>query len=185
MAKTGLLIKLSIKLSDDWKSYQQKENTPEALAFQNGLKDTLDMFKELAEAKDPKAILEAEQIALIQEKEFANSAEMVNSIKPGLTQLQEARQSLELVHDSETYQKVTAAFSGKRKQGGLPMDGFREFIKSHQARLTNRLKSDGSHEEKNILRQRKTNLKIANETYIKLQKKALGIGNAKGKGIAR
>ena len=185
MAKTGLLFRLTAKLADDWKSYQQKETTPEALTFQNGLKGTLGMYKELAEAKDPEAILKSEQIALIQEKEFANSAEMVNSIKPGLTQIEEARQSLELVHDSETYPKVTAAFSDKRKQGGLPLDGFREFIKSHQARLTNRLKSEGSHEEKNILRQRKANLKVANEAYTKLQKKALGIGNVKGKGITR
>ncbi|TIH11384.1 hypothetical protein D0S45_20165 [Marinifilum sp. JC120] len=185
MAKTGLLFRLAAKLSDDWKAYQQKETTPEALAFQGGLKGTLEMYKELAEAQDPEAILKAEQIALVQEKEFANSAEMVNSIKPGLTQLDEARQSLERVHDSDAYQKAASTYAGKRKQGGLPLDGFREFIKSHQARLTNRLKADGSHEEKNILRQRKTNLKVANEAYMKLQKKALGIGNAKGKVMAR
>lgn len=158
MAKTGLLFRLAAKLADDWKSYQQKETTPEALAFQSGLKDTLGMYKELAEAQDPEAILKAEQIALIQEKEFANSAEMVNSIKPGLTQLEEARQSLKLVHDCEAYQQAASTYAGKRKLGGLPLDGFREFIKSHQARIRNRLKADGSHEEKNILRQRKTAL---------------------------
>ncbi|WP_320170452.1 hypothetical protein [Maridesulfovibrio sp.] len=185
MGKTGLLFKLGSKLNDDWEAYQQKENTPEAIAFQNGLKDTLGMYKELAEYQDPEAILKAEQIALIQEKEFANSAEMVNSIKPGLTQLDEARQSLELVHDSEAYHKAASTYAGKRKQGGLPLDGFRKFIKSHQARLTNRLKADGSHEEKNILRQRKANLKVANEAYIKLQKKALGMGNAKGMVMTR
>lgn len=185
MAKTGLLVKLATKLSDDWEAYHQKETTPEALAFQEGLKDTLGMYKELAEAQDPEAILKAEQIALIQEKEFANSAEMVNSIKPGLTQLEEARQSLKLVHDCEAYQQAASTYAGKRKLGGLPLDGFREFIKSHQARIRNRLKTDGSHEEKTILRQRKTNLKIANEAYIKLQKKALGMGNAKGMGMAR
>ncbi len=185
MAKTGLLFKLTAKLADDWKAYQQKETTPEALTFQEGLKDTLGIYKELAEAKNPEAILKAEQIALVQEKEFANSSEMVNSIKPGLTQIEEARQSLELVQDSEAYQKVASAFSGKRKQGGLPLDGFREFIKSHQARLTNRLKSDGSHAEKNLLRQRKKNLTIANEQYIGMQRKALGMPKANAKAMAR
>ncbi|WP_432737348.1 hypothetical protein [Maridesulfovibrio sp. FT414] len=64
MAKTGLLVKLATKLADDWRAYQQKETTFEALAFQDGLKDTLKMYKELAEAQDPEAILKAEQIAI-------------------------------------------------------------------------------------------------------------------------
>ncbi|WP_031485746.1 hypothetical protein [Maridesulfovibrio frigidus] len=186
MAKTGLLIKLSMKLGDDWKAYQQKENTPEALAFQKGLKDTLSMYKELAESQDPEAILNAEKIALIQEKNtYANSAEMTNSIKPALTQVEEAKKSMEQVQDSEAYKKAASTYAGKRKQGGLPLDGFREFIKSHQARLTNRLKGDGSHDEKNLLRQRKKNLTKANELYMGMQKKALGMQKANAKAVAR
>ncbi|WP_320005669.1 hypothetical protein [Maridesulfovibrio sp.] len=110
---------------------------------------------------------------------------MLNSLTPALQELKEALNCFEQVYDKEGYTQSSKLFSGKNKQGGLPLDTVRKFISSHQARLSNRLKENSSRQEKNVLLQRKTNLKIANEAYIKLQKKALGLENAKGKGMAR
>lgn len=154
MEKTGLLVEYVYKLAGDWEAYQQKETSPEAKTFQSGLATTLGLLKEIGASKQPDIILLAEKATLVQElAAYANSAEMVNSIKPALMQLEEASGALKLVHDKDAYAKTAQAFSVKRKQGGLPIDAFREFILSHTARLTNRLKGTGSVSEKNILRQ--------------------------------
>jgi hypothetical protein len=50
-----------------------------------------------------------------------------------------------------------------------------DHLKSHTARLANRLAGKGSNVEKLIMRQRKENLTIIKERYVELQKKALGL----------
>ncbi|WP_211226305.1 hypothetical protein [Desulfomicrobium escambiense] len=51
---------------------------------------------------------------------------------------------------------------------------------SHTARLTNRLKGTASVSEKNILRQRKDNLKPSTERYMEMQREALRMGMEQG-----
>lgn len=92
-----------------------------------------------------------------------------------MTQFQEAKKSLAVVHDPKGYQDATATYSGKRKESGLPIDSFREFLKSHNTRLTNLMKSQLSVPEKSILRQRKEILGMVKEGYMGLQRKSLGI----------
>lgn len=175
MVKPGLIDELFENLSRDWGLFQLKESSLEALEFQKSLPATLTTYKQLEKSNSPELILAAEKLTLQQElATYANSAEMVSSINPALEQLlEEASGSLKLVQDKETYAKAAHAFSAKRKQGGLPLDAFREFILSHTARLTNRLKGTASVSEKNILRQRKNNLRAANEQYINMQREAL------------
>ena len=174
MVKPGLIEELFENLSRDWGLFQLKESSLEALEFQKSLPATLTTYKQLEKSSSPELILAAEKLTLQQElATYANSAEMVSSINPALEQLEEASGSLKLVQDKEAYAKAAHAFSAKRKQGGLPLDAFREFILSHTARLTNRLKGTASVSEKNILRQRKNNLRAANEQYINMQREAL------------
>lgn len=178
MGRTGYLASYAYKLNEDWMAYLLKENSVEAKSFQIGLTTTLSLLKEIGASKQPKIILLAEKATLAQElSTYANAAEMVNSIKPALGQLEEATVALRLVLDKDTYAKAAQTYSSKRKQGGLPLDAFREFILSHTARLTNRLKSTASLSEKTILRQRKDNLKAANERYMDMQRAALGTEN--------
>jgi hypothetical protein len=167
MERIGSIDKYLEQISEDWKAFSLKENSVEAKSFQTGLTTTLGLLKEIGASKQPGIILLTEKATLAQElTTYANSAEMVNSIKPALEQLDEASGALKLVQDKATYAKTAQAFSAKRKQGGLPLDAFREFILSHNARLTNRLKGTASVSEKNILRQRKDNLKAATERYM-------------------
>jgi len=176
MERIGYLASYTYKLNEDWKAFSLKENSVEAKSFQTGLATTHGLLREIGATKQPDIILLAEKATLAQElTTYANSAEMVNSIKPALEQLDEATGALKLVQDKDAYAKTAQAFSAKRKQGGLPLDAFREFILSHTARLTNRLKATASVSEKNILRQRKDNLKAANERYMELQREALGL----------
>ncbi|ACU89913.1 hypothetical protein [Desulfomicrobium baculatum] len=176
MVKPGLIDELFENLSRDWGLFQLKESSLEAVEFQKSLPATLTTYKQLEKSNSPELILAAEKLTLQQElATYANSAEMVSSINPDLKQLEEASGSLTLVQDKEAYAKAAHAFSAKRKQGGLPLDAFREFILSHTARLTNRLKGTASVSEKNILRQRKDNLRAANKQYQNMQREALGL----------
>ena len=119
-------------------------------------------------------ILTTEKILLNQELSlYANSPEEQSSIKTTLNQLEDAEQALRIVHDSKIYIGATCTYPAKRKENGLPLDSFREFIKSHGTRLTNRLASRIANLEKEILRQRKLNLAAARATYITLQQKSL------------
>lgn len=178
MARTGLLDRYNYRMVLDWEAYRQKECSLESKVFQAGLATTLGLMKEIGAGRQPEIILLAEKTTLIQElSTYANSVEMVNSIKPALEQLEEASEALKLVRDKPAYAKTAYAFSAKRKQGGLPLDAFREFTLSHTARLTNRLKGTASISEKNILCQRKENVKVANERYMEMQREALGLGS--------
>jgi len=64
-------------------------------------------------------------------------------------------------------------YPAKSKENGLPLDSFREFIKSHSTRLTNRLAGHLAMPEKEILRQRKVSLQQARLLYVELQIQAL------------
>lgn len=143
--------------------------------------DTLDdsflvHLKHIGKSNDIDTLLNSEKIIL----EFdlsnrANSLEETNSIKTALVQLADAQRAYKVVQDVNIYKEGTEAFSTRQREAGLPMDAFREFIKSHTTRLTNRLSAPLPASEKNLLRQRKENLKVAKEPYIVLQRKALGM----------
>ena len=97
----------------------------------------------------------------------------ITVLKTALLQRDDAGKALGIVVFPEAYRKATDTYSSKRIENGLPLDGFREFIKSHTTRLTNRLAGQLSGHEKEIVRQRKANLLVAKEVYVALQKKAL------------
>lgn len=181
MDRNGLTDKLVAKLNDDWEAYQLKEATPEAELFRQSLGKSVSLLKSVGQSNDPVTILMVEGVTLRHELvNYSNAPEMVNSIKPALEQLSDANETLKLVQDHDAYEKAARTYSSKRKQGGLPLDAFREFIKSHTARLTNRLKATSSVPEKNILRQRKDNLKVANQKYMAMQRQALGMELGQG-----
>ncbi|MDR1921924.1 MAG: hypothetical protein LBS31_09340 [Candidatus Adiutrix sp.] len=105
----------------------------------------------------------------------ANSPEEAQSLKTAAAQLDDAAKCLNvIVNDPKGYEASAQTYPTKKKEAGLPLDAFRDFLKSHSARLTNRLAGKGSHFEKLILRQRKDNLTAIRERYIELQQKALG-----------
>ena len=176
MAKIGWHSKLTQVSFNIWEAHRLLEESKERRAHNEGLAELLALLKELAVAGDINVLLTAERFILNQELSlYANSAEEHNSIKIALLQLDDAQKAFGIVVFPEAYQKATDTYSSKRTENGLPLDGFREFIKSHATRLANRLAGQLSGPEKEILRQRKANLLVAKDVYVALQKKALHI----------
>ncbi len=181
MKDTDLIDKLTRKVNRDWKAYSLKEKSEAAVEYKQGLEATLVLLTKIRKEADVAIILSAER-AILQNtlKFYANSQEMESSLKAGLEDLKIAQKSLEIVENSSAYQAVKDAMSRKDIVQGLPQDGFRKFEKSHQTRLSNLLKTSLSTKEKALIRQRKSNLKVAKEKYMELQRKALGIKQEKG-----
>lgn len=176
MEKIGLLLELVGKANRDWENYCLLMSSQEQKAQNESLADTLVVLKKIQKSEDITILLGTEKFLLEQDHiKYANSAEETNSIATGLAQLANAQKALVIVNDAGAYQKATETYSDKRKESGLPLDAFREFIKSHNTRLANRLTSSLPVPQKNIIRQRKDNLHKAKELYITLQKQALGL----------
>lgn len=174
MAKTGWIKQLVDAGFRDRQTYKLLEASTERQVRDAGLQSTLELYKHIAAQRDITLLLTLERLALEQEREFyANSPEEHNSIKTALQQLDDAENALAIVAISEAYQKATTTYSSKRMESGLPLDGFREFIKSHTTRLSNRLAGQLSGPEKEIVRQRKVNLLVAKDVYVALQQQAL------------
>lgn len=176
MEKIGLITKFFNASSANWEAALLLSDSIEQQELAVSLRNTLCILKEISESRDIQTILQAENLSLLLELEnHGNSPEEKNSISSALQQIAEANKSLCIVKNEKSYCDVAETYSTKRKEGGLPLDSFREFLKSHATRLTNRLAAPLSTPEKNILRQRKENLKVARELYIEMQRTALGL----------
>lgn len=186
MEKTGLIVKLGQNIDQSWDAYQLVNESQEVKKHNEVLSDTLTTLKTIKLTKDLKLALGAEEMLLRQELAvYSNSPEQSNSITKAIEQLQGAKQSLNVVQDHESYQSATATYSSSRKEAGLPIDSFRDFLKSHSTRLTNRMTGQLSVPEKNILRQRKENLGMVKEVYVAMQREALGLSPVNNKTIER
>lgn len=179
MVKTGLERELFERLNRAWLDRNDPVKLEKA---HSNLAATL---VRINKTKDIHLLIQSEQIILINELErYANSPEMVSSLRAGLEGLEAGKQALSIVQDSKSYQIVARAMATKNKSGGLPLDAFRVFIRSHQVRLGNLLKSGIAVFEKTTLRQQKSNLDVAKKVYMDMQRKALGLseqGKDKGR----
>ena len=165
-------------------SLQRAEESAEQKNVTDQMSNMLAFYKEAASWRDVDFLLSVENMMLRLERDRrANAPEEKNSINTALIQLAEAQQSLAVVKDCSAYRAGTETYSSRHREAGLPMDSFREFIKSHTTRLTNRLSAPLSVPEKNLLRQRKENLKVAKEVYISMQREALGLPSPKEKDL--
>ncbi len=186
MEKTGLIDKVIDNMSRSWRSYQLVNESKEVKEHDAVLAETLSLLKDVKGSKNLNVALGAEEMLLRQEQAvYANSPEQHNSIITAVKQLQEAKQSLAVVANPKAYQAATATYPSSRKEAGLPIDSFRDFLKSHSTRLTNRMTAQLSVPEKNILRQRKDNLGMIREVYIAMQREALGLMSSKNRTIER
>lgn len=187
MEKTGLIDDIVQSLDATWEVNKDLAASPAMKARNQSINETLSLLKEVKATKNLTLALGVEELFLRQElATYANSPEQHNSVNMAIKQLQEAKKSLAVVHNHEAYQAVAETYSPKRKEAGLPIDSFREFLKSHNARLTNLMKGPLSVPEKNILRQRKEILGMVREVYMGMQRNALGIeAPAKDRGLGR
>lgn len=172
----GLTDSLLVHLNRDWEARSQLLASQLYKDQENSLSKTLGVLQKHASEKDIHTLLDDEGIMIRHALEFdANSPEEAQSLKAAIVQLDDAIKCLNVVSaDPQGYTASAQTYPARKKESGLPVDAFRDFLKSHTARLKNRLAGRGSHSEKLLLRQRTENLNIIKECYTELQRKALG-----------
>ena len=115
-----------------------------------------------------RCIIEAELV------DHGNSAIMIKSLNNAMDELDAALRMVERVRKPEEYRITNEdADLEKNRIGDLPNDQARQFFRAQFARLKNIDKSRLSDSEKEVLKARRDNLRVAELHYIGLQEKAL------------
>lgn len=188
MEKTGFQDKL-INASDvDRHNYLALRESEANTTYTTGLKTTLQIFKEVSNERDIDLFLASEELFLQRELELYGKGDpsVRPSLNAALTNLSVMKASLETAKDPEHYKIVDATYHIKKKERGVPKDGFHEAVNGHVTRLGNRMSALGiSIPEKNILRQRQENMRQAKKLYMDLQRKALGLPLETDRGLER
>ena len=137
----------------------------------------LDIFKQAAEEGDIGAMVAVERAFNQAEYEqFADSPDMRNSLRQGIRDLEIIETYLNYVKDPARYKRINETYMReKNRRGDLPYDEARQCLRSHAARLKNLDTSRMDKPERDILEQRRKNMKIAEDVYIAKQKTALNI----------
>ena len=137
----------------------------------------LDIFKQAAEEGDIGAMVAVERaFNQVELEQFADSPDMRNSLLIGIRELEIIETYLGYVKDPAKYKIINeACMRDKNRIGNLPNDEARQCLRSHAARLKNLDTSRMDKPERDILEQRRKNIKIAEDVYITLQKTALDI----------
>jgi len=139
-------------------------------------KEMLDYLRALVRSGNLRQVIRVE-VAIVEGDlcNYANSAEMVRSLKKALVELAAVVRHLDLVADAEKYALIDQGHSlpGKRRKG-LPLDDSRLALESHLGRLRNMDKARLDEDEKELIEARKALLAAAITGYTILQANALG-----------
>jgi hypothetical protein len=137
----------------------------------------VDQVRSAGKAGDIDFILAVERKLLENDLDrHANSPAMANSLKTALSDMSIVEKHLALVRDPIAYRVIDEGHSRpKNRVGGVPKDEARQFFHSHATRLLNLDRSRLSPEEKQLLDQRKVNMRAATGLYEGLQRDAMGL----------
>ncbi len=142
--------------------------------YLRGVENKKAICNELISARssnDISNILGHEKLLLRMEKENRiTSSDQLSSVNKGLERVQDAERAI-IALNSGHYAGLCMGLASKDYDSeGLPLDGFRKFVKSQSISLTNRKKADSEAEKKEILTERINNLKHAESMYKALQR---------------
>ncbi|SOD98556.1 hypothetical protein [Caenispirillum bisanense] len=160
----------------------ERGRTPPAVRLQETRGDLLEQVKVVGKSGDLDLILTAERTFLQNDLDrHANSKGMADSLAAALAELGSAERHVQLVRDPAAYKAIDETYSlpknrlPKGNAAGVPHDEARQFFKSHATRLLNQDRSRLDPEEKQLLDQRKANIRAAEKVYTALQREALGL----------
>ena len=106
----------------------------------------------------------------------ADDKEMIGSLNAALLGVAAIERKHRVVDNLEEYQRVNEEFSFPRnRKQGLPLDEARQSFASHRARLGNYVKYRLEETEKQLVRERREALGIAEQDYIARQAKTLDV----------
>ena len=175
--KTKLVSRVEAFLFASQGAIREVDASPEGQKRDQIANTGLEIFQEAAETKDPHIIVAVEKAFDQTELEqFADSPDMRNSLRQGIRDLEIIETYLGYIKDPAKYKIINeACMRDKNRIGNLPNDEARQCLRSHAARLKNLDTSRMDKPERDILEQRRKNIKIAEDVYITLQKTALDI----------
>ena len=135
--------------------------------------------KKIAASGNAEAIIEMEKDFIQHDLERcvkADDKEMIGSLNAALLGVAAIKQQLELVDDPQKYQAIDRGYAlPKNRKQGLPLDEARQSFSSHRTRLGNDIKYCLEETEKQLFRERRKALSIAEKDYIARQARTLGV----------
>jgi hypothetical protein len=149
------------------------------IAYEGGIFLAMTAFKEAQCSVNSQALILAEYTFITQELQLADKSDTdtISSLNKAIASFDDAFLALKAVEDTTMYKGVDLAtpHNGQyRVKNGYPNDSFHIACKSHKTRLQNILRSPGINPiEKELLKQRRSNLATAQNAYIEKQKKVL------------
>ena len=140
-------------------------------------------LKEIGKSKDVSLIINAERVIIEDKIERSKSEGTFNkgsdkSLNESIKDLSMALNSLDKVYDKKWYKSFDANITDKKvdRINGVPRDPVHRFIDSNITRVNNSIiSSTANKNERNILVERVSNMKVAKIEYMKLQAKTLDI----------
>jgi len=159
----------------------QGEEHKGRISYENGIAGAMSAFLEAKGTADPETITETEYAFIIQELQFCNEGDMDsrNSLTKAVEGFQDAFLCLKAVENTVGYREEvnkTYPRDPKYRVQGFPKDAFHIACIAHKMRIRNILRSPGIDAiEKNLLKQRRANLSVAEKSYMKKQEKALSV----------
>jgi hypothetical protein len=143
------------------------------LFYRDGIATAMSSFQEVQISKDPKTIVLSESAFLTQEFQFCAESDTItrNSLTEAIKSFRCALRSLEAV-ENPGYRIAEKTYSLKQESRikGLPKDAFHQACIAHRTRIGNILRSPGINMiEKAVLKQRQSNMRTAQESYIEKQ----------------
>ena len=151
------------------------------ISYEKGIDMAMSSFGEAKASANPETIIRAEQIFLSQELQFCDKADRdaQGSLTLAIQGFMDALACLEAVEDATGYSKIADKVIPsvpKYRIDGLPKDAFHIACRAHKTRIRNVLRAPGIDTiEKNLLKQRRANLSVAENSYMKKQEKALSV----------
>jgi hypothetical protein len=150
------------------------------ISFQTGLALALDTFKkvQIQVNEDLELLILAEYAFLSQELQFCASVDTnaITSLTKAIQEFDEAFLALGVLQNTEVYKSLEKAISHRPefRYKAMPKDAFHVACTGHKARIQNILKSPGiNFAEKELLKQRYSNMGTAQSVYLDKQKKIL------------
>jgi hypothetical protein len=148
------------------------------ISYEDGIARALAAFQEAQRIADPQTLILAEMAFLSQELQFCvkGDTDTQNSLTYAIQSFRDALRSLATVEDAAGYKiaETTHPTYPKKRVQGFPMDAFHQACGSHKARLRNILRTPGVDMlEKDLLKQRAVNMKVAQGAYVEKQRRAL------------
>lgn len=172
----------------DWKGRQKIEALQAFAQYAEGLEKTLSLLRSVGKTGEIDLLvrIEASLVNLERAQYGVGDSSVLPSLNAAVQDFDDIKKAIEVVKSPVSYQAAANTYRAKKKLRGIVVDGCHEAINGHITRLGNRISAVGIPvAEKNILRQRQANMRIAKELYMALQCKALGMEPvARGKGRA-